>query len=146
MRIIGDGEIRGMPEDEVQEIGLKHIVKNYGARTDTSMQSALFDIFTFPSLWEYMPIVPMEAIAARVLIAASKIDGISGLARDGIEVLLGPPKDTDALQNAILKLLRNSEIGIKRRERSFSRVKEMFGVEVMAKKIELIYSRLLDRS
>jgi glycosyltransferase involved in cell wall biosynthesis len=88
----------------------------------------------------------MEAIAARVLIAASKIDGISGLARDGIEVLLGPPKDTDALQNAILKLLRNSEIGIKRRERSFSRVKEMFGVEVMAKKIELIYSRLLDRS
>jgi hypothetical protein len=48
LRIIGDGEIRGMPEDEVQEIGLKHIVKYYGARMDTSMQSALFDIFTFP--------------------------------------------------------------------------------------------------
>jgi hypothetical protein len=48
LRIIGEGEIRGMPEDAVQEIGLTHIVKYYGARTDTSMQSAFFDLFTFP--------------------------------------------------------------------------------------------------
>lgn len=62
--IVGDGELRPMLEEKVEKLGLKDSVIFTGFRSDISDIMQAMDIFVFPSLWEGLGIVVIEAEAA----------------------------------------------------------------------------------
>jgi phosphatidylinositol alpha-mannosyltransferase len=67
------------------------------------------DIACFPAIdGESFGIVLLEAMAAGAAVVASDIDGYRDVARHGIEALLVPPGDVDALVGALRRLLDDS--------------------------------------
>jgi glycosyltransferase involved in cell wall biosynthesis len=63
--LVGDGPLRAATESRVRSIGLSGKVHFAGVRTDVArLMRGAMDVFLFPSLWEGLPIVLLEAQAA----------------------------------------------------------------------------------
>jgi len=61
--LIGEGELRGDIEKKIETLGLKDNVILTGVRSDISGLLCAMDVFLFPSLWEGLPVVLVEAQA-----------------------------------------------------------------------------------
>ena len=65
------------------------------------------DIFAMPSTWEGFGVSALEASATGLPVVASDIHGIPDVVRDGVTGLLVPPRDVDALADAIARLAQD---------------------------------------
>jgi glycosyltransferase involved in cell wall biosynthesis len=66
------------------------------------------DIFVFPSVWdEPFSITLVAAMASGIPVIAARTGGTPEAFRDGVEGILVPPRDADALANAVLQLARD---------------------------------------
>ena len=61
--LIGDGELRGKIEKQVQKYGLEDSVKFLGIRKDVQALYNAMDVFVLPSWYEGLPVVSVEAQA-----------------------------------------------------------------------------------
>jgi colanic acid/amylovoran biosynthesis glycosyltransferase len=71
---------------------------------------ATADVFCLPSFAEGLPVVLMEAMAMQIPCVSTNITGIPELIRDGIDGLLVPASDLDALVEALARLMDSSEL------------------------------------
>lgn len=62
--MVGDGQLRPLIEKKVTTLGLSSNVRFLGVRGDISNLMQGFDLFLFPSLFEGLPVVLVEAQAA----------------------------------------------------------------------------------
>lgn len=62
--LVGDGELKGVIEEKVQELGLSEQVIFTGVRKDIPEVLQAMDVFVFPSLYEGLPVSLVEAQAA----------------------------------------------------------------------------------
>lgn len=109
LTMIGDGPERRELEAEVEKRGMKEMVKFAGYRSQDEVARALqeADMLVLPSFAEGVPVVLMEAMAARIPVVATRVAGIPELVEDGVSGLLVPPGDSGALANAIAELLND---------------------------------------
>lgn len=66
-------------------------------------------VFALPSLWEGYGIAIVEAMQMGLPIIATKVGATPELVKDGVNGILVPPKDPQALAQAIKFLLKNPE-------------------------------------
>jgi phosphatidylinositol alpha-mannosyltransferase len=104
---------------------------------------AAADVFVAPATGqESFGIVLVEAMAACVPVVASDIAGYREVVRDGIDGLLVPPGDPNALAAAIRRVL--SEPGLAATLRAAGRARaEVFSWQTVAPRLEAIYNRVL---
>ncbi|MCZ6598378.1 MAG: glycosyltransferase family 4 protein [Planctomycetota bacterium] len=81
--IAGEGECRADFERLARERGVADRAHFLGWRKDVPSLLAASDFLLMPSRWEGMPYITMEALAARVPVVASRVDGVRELVRDG---------------------------------------------------------------
>lgn len=62
--LVGDGDLRTIIEDKIDELGIKKNVRMLGARNDVPNWLKAADCFLFPSNWEGLPVTVVEAQAA----------------------------------------------------------------------------------
>jgi len=62
--MVGDGDLRSMIERKVRDLGLSSAVKFLGVRGDIPKLMQAMDVYLFPSLFEGLPVVLVEAQAA----------------------------------------------------------------------------------
>lgn len=62
--LVGDGELRQSMEDKVKKMGLNEKVIFTGVRVDVADLMQAMDVFVFPSIYEGLPLVLVEAQAA----------------------------------------------------------------------------------
>jgi len=74
--LVGDGPLRPAIEKQVASNGLSAHVRFLGARTDVDRILPAFDAFCFPSLYEGLGIVVLEARVAGIPVVASAIPAI----------------------------------------------------------------------
>ncbi|MFA9432412.1 glycosyltransferase family 4 protein [Egicoccus sp. AB-alg2] len=67
------------------------------------------DVLCLPSWVEAMPLILLEAMAAGVAVVASEVGDIPRVVIDGETGRLVPPRDTDALVDALRSLLQDAE-------------------------------------
>jgi glycosyltransferase involved in cell wall biosynthesis len=113
-----------------------------GSRDDVPRLLTGLDIFALSSRQEGLPLALMEAMATGLPCLATSVGGIPEIVRDGVEGLLVPAGDPQALSSALRRLvadpgLRN-RLGSAARERSRS-----FDVAAAQREIEAIYDRVL---
>jgi glycosyltransferase involved in cell wall biosynthesis len=71
---------------------------------------ATADVFCLSSFAEGLPVVLMEAMAMQIPCVSTSITGIPELIRDGIDGLLVPASDLDALVDALARLMDSSDL------------------------------------
>ena len=107
--VVGDGEKRSALEALASELGIRGRVRFLGFRADARAIVGQLDIIALPSLWEGLPLVPMEAFAAGRPVVASDVGGVSEVVRDGYNGLLVPPRDARALAATLDALVSDSD-------------------------------------
>jgi glycosyltransferase involved in cell wall biosynthesis len=142
--IVGGGPLEGALRRRCREMGLAEKVSFTGWREDATEILKLFDIFVMSSLWEAMPIVLLEAMAAARAVVATAVGDIPHIIREGESGLLVPPGDPHALAARLSGLAGNP--GRRKRlgqaaERSY---RERFTSRTMAAAYENLYQRMME--
>jgi len=108
--IVGDGPNRAEYEQMVAELGLSDRVKFHGLKSKSEVAEFMrrCDFFVLPSIWENLPVVLIEALASGKPVIASRVGGIPEMINDEVGCLV-PPKDVDALAEAIDHMLDRSQ-------------------------------------
>ena len=73
----------------------------------------------------------MKPMAAKKPIVATNVGGNPEVVVEGITGFLVPPKDTDKMSEAIITLLKNSELRKKMGEAGRKRVEDKFRLDIM---------------
>ncbi len=103
--LVGDGPLRMSIETMARELGLGDAVIFAGLRDDVHDILCASDLFVFPSLFEGLGLVLVEAARAGLPIVASAIPGISEAVVDGVTAELRPVGEEERFAEAALQLL-----------------------------------------
>ncbi len=141
--IVGDGELRPDLEKLVHTLGLESHIRFLGAQRDIKPFLGTLDLFVLPSLWEGFPYVLLEAMAARVPIVATHVDGIAEILQHGNDALLVEPKNPSMLAGAIVDSVTSDALRTRLSENAFRRVQTTFHVRDMVARIEALYAALI---
>lgn len=99
--IAGDGPSRAVLDGMIA--ASRAPVRLLGRRDDVADLLAAAAVVVLPSVWEARPLVAQEALRAGRPLVATAVGGVPELVRDA--AVLVPPADTDALSDAVTRLL-----------------------------------------
>jgi len=140
--LIGDGPQRKMLEQRVVELSLEQQVSLTGFQKQISPWLAIADCFVLPSLTEGTPMALLEAMAAGAPIVATGVGGVPDVITNGVNGLLVPCADVDALQNSMSSLMVNPELREKYSREARKTVESRYSVQPWCQKILQIYQDL----
>ncbi len=140
--MVGDGPLRHEVESMIAAGGAPQRFHLTGLRRDVAELLTTFDVFVLSSLWEGLPRVLPQAMAAGLPIIATAVDGNAEVVQEGENGILVPPGDRDALAAAMLQLLTDREAAARLGRQGRSRVHE-FSAEKMVQDHHQLYQELL---
>jgi len=141
--IAGEGPLESDLQNEAKTLGIRKNVHFVGPRLDMPELLKLFDIYILPSLWEGMPMVLLEAMAASCPILSTHVGGIPSVIRDGENGLLAKPKDSNQTSNQIIKILTNKHLSDKYSKQARQDFMSQFTAAGMASEYETLYLKSL---
>ncbi|MBZ0110437.1 MAG: glycosyltransferase family 4 protein [Candidatus Scalindua rubra] len=142
---VGDGYLESRLEKQAEALGIRKNIIFAGWRNDVIEVLDLFDILVLPSLNEGMGKVLIEGMALGKPIVASRVGGIIDLVKNGDNGILVSPRDSDALGEAILTLIRNKKLAQGLGEYGKDNISPEYDTFVMIRQIEDLYERLLSK-
>jgi glycosyltransferase involved in cell wall biosynthesis len=101
---------------------------------------AAADAFCLPSFAEGLPVVLMEAMAMELPCVTTHIAGIPELIRDGVDGLLVPPSDRDALVTALARLMDDAELRQRMGKSGRARVVEHYDLRRSVERLARIFA------
>lgn len=109
VEIIGNGPFAGAIREQVEALDLENRVDLAGQLPpdEVARRLADADIFCMASFSEGLPISIMEAMAVGVPVVTTWISGIPELAVQDVTAMTVPPGNSDALAEAIKRLIAN---------------------------------------
>jgi glycosyltransferase involved in cell wall biosynthesis len=141
--LVGNGPERPMMEALAKELGLEGHAHFPGFIANPAAYLAETDIFVLASHQEPAGLVLCEAREAGCAIVATRVGGIPEMVDGGEAAILVPPKDPEALSNAIGHLLGNEAARAELVERG-RRNLETFSVQQISDSYLAIYERAID--
>lgn len=136
--VAGDG-----PERAALEAAAGGRVQLLGRRSDVPALLASADVFVLPSRYEGTSLALLEAMGAGKAVVATAIGGTDELVRDGIDGLLVPPDDADALAAAIGRLLDDPQLRARLGASAAARVAADFSATAAAERVVAVYREVL---
>jgi glycosyltransferase involved in cell wall biosynthesis/peptidoglycan/xylan/chitin deacetylase (PgdA/CDA1 family) len=100
--LVGNGEKESEVREAVSTHHLENTVLFLGLRRDIPTILAASDIMVIPSIWEGLPIVMLEAMAAGTPVIASRVGGIPDALTDHVTGLLTTP-DAPSLSKTMIE-------------------------------------------
>jgi glycosyltransferase involved in cell wall biosynthesis len=140
---VGDGPEKRPLQTAAQQLPCANRVLFLGDQQEITRLLAGVDMLVLPSLWEGLPNVVLEAMAAGLPVVATAVGGTPELITPNETGLLVPPRDPFALAHALVQLLDDAELAQRMGENGRQRVAEQFAIERMVEQTEALYNRLL---
>ena len=141
--LVGDGSQRAKLENLAEDLGISSNVIFMGYRNDIPRILSVMDIFVLPSLYEGLPNALLEAMAACRPVVATQVGGIPEVVVEGETGFLVPPRNSEALADAIGMMLRDKERAAQMGLAGRKRVERFFSAETMVAKTEELYEGLI---
>ncbi len=142
LRIYGDGPERRSLERQAEELGIREKTDFLGYADRAGERCAEFDVLAVPSSRESFGLAALEAMRCGIPVVATEVGGLPELVRHGETGLLVPAEDDHAMADALLSLLRDSELRRRLGEAARADVAARFNLEKMQHAwIELFSSR-----
>ena len=144
--IIGDGPEKERLANLSDQLHLKDRVSFLGHMPQEQVFSYMCasDIFVGPSLAEGLGNVFIEAMACGTPVIGTRVGGIPDIIENEVNGLLVPPGDSNAIADAILKILNDEEFRIRFSKKGLMVVKEIFDWDKICEKIYKEYSCLIN--
>jgi glycosyltransferase involved in cell wall biosynthesis len=117
-------------------------IKFVGERGDVLNLIQVIDVLCVPSLWEGLPRVILEAMAASKPVIASAVGGIPDMVDDGKTGLLFESKDEDGLFDAIKKLANDRALLKIMGDNGNKRAIDLFSIEKHVENVLTVYDEL----
>jgi len=143
---VGGGPERQALENQAMAFGLTERIIFTGIQQDVRPYLECADMFVLPSLRESMGIAIVEAMAKKLPVVASNVDGIPEVVKDGVTGLLSQPASPQDIASKISALLGNADIARRMGEEGYKCFIELFTLERSVNAImELYYSCLKEK-
>ncbi len=140
--MLGDGILRPQIEALIAKLQLQETISLLGWRNDVAALLPLCRLFVLTSLWEGLPRVCPQAMAAGLPIVATRVNGIPEAVEDGVNGFLVAPGDVKGLAQKVVYLLQNPEKASEMGDSGRQRVQE-FDIRRMVQQQEELYHSLI---
>lgn len=142
--IVGEGTQRANLERRSAALGLGDACRLLGLRTDVTSLHHAFDLYVQASDYEGTPNAVLEAMALETPIVATDAGGTREIVRHGVDGLIVPTGDAQALSAAMVEALSDSASTRKRVNSARLRVETDLSFSARTDAMERIYRRLVD--
>jgi len=142
--IVGDGPDRASLESMVQRSAVADRVHFAGWRPDVPRLLKASHLFIFPSRWEGMPNVVLEAMASGLPVLATSVEGVAELLGVSAEQQVMAYGDSESLVSKALTISR-PEVGNALGAANRQRAEAEFSIDAMVARYEALYDDLLTR-
>lgn len=144
----GKGELLNYYIEKTKDMNLEDNVEFKGFLTDEEVinQYATSELFILPSissLQEGFGIVVLEALACETPIISTDIVGVADDVKNTNSGIIIPPKDIDALKEAIITILSNKELQLKMGKNGRELVQSKYEWKQIANSIYNLYGELI---
>ena len=144
--LVGDGPERPKIARWIDQAGVGSRVRLLGSRSDACALMAVSDVVVIPSAWaEGTPLAIMEALALGKPVVSTRLGGIPEILEDGRNGLLVPPRDSQALAKAILRLLLDPEFAAGLGKAGQQTAQTRFTDQRMVQRTQALYLQLAGR-
>jgi glycosyltransferase involved in cell wall biosynthesis len=108
--MVGDGPEKERLAALAKELGIDQRIRFLGRRTDVGACLEMADVFVFPSLFEGLPLAPIEAMLKSLPIVATRIEPVLELLADNETAMLVAVDSIDELAAAMIELQQKPEL------------------------------------
>ncbi|MCG8749737.1 glycosyltransferase family 4 protein [Tenacibaculum finnmarkense] len=139
--LVGSEE-RGLdPLDEktIMLINEDNNIISVGYQNDVRPYFSIADVLTFPSYREGFPNVVMQAGAMGLPSIVTNINGCNEIIEENINGFIIPVKNSDALYEAMLKMMLNSDMKLKAREMIATRFEQKVVWDALLNEYKTLY-------
>ena len=143
LEIVGEGTERGAIEAAIGREGVDSHVTLAGSQTNVSDWLARWSIFVSSSVREGQPVALLEAMAAGLPSVVTAVGGVPDTLADGVEGIVVPPENPEALADGIQRLLDSAELRSCYGRAARERVIRDFSIDSLASTCREIYASAL---
>lgn len=140
--IVGDGEEKEQLQAQVKVKGLQDKVLFLGYRNDIQNVMSQLDFVVLSSLWEGLPLTPIEAYSVGKTVIGTAVDGTPEIIRDGVDGYLVEPRNPVQLAEKMNKLIENPRIRSEMETQAMKRYQDEFSFEKLSKRYIDFYEGL----
>jgi len=141
--VVGSGRGEAKIMQEAKDRGVDDVVQFMGMRRDVPDWVAAFDGYVLPTLQEGgCPISVMEAMSAGCSVVVSDYPTNLEVVSDGLNGLVAPMKDSEALTKLIERLVTDSGLRIRLGTEARRHIDENFSIKRNIDKTSALYTRL----
>ena len=138
--IVGDGEDANDLKELAKTINASVVFMGY--RTDIQNLMSQFDIIVLSSLWEGLPLTPIEAFSVGKTIVATKVDGTPEIVKHGVNGRLIAPRDSEKLAEEICWMIEHPKEKKEMEKNAIETFNEEFSFDTLAQAYIDYYRRL----
>jgi len=139
LHMIGDGPMRETLEKMAVELDIYDETIFYGYMLHPEELMPFFDLFVLPSRAEAFGNVFAEAALCRLALIGTNVGGIAEQIEDGVNGLLVPVDDVEALTQALEKMVKDDEFRRTMAKAVYERAKEQSSITRVIRELEEVY-------
>lgn len=140
--IVGDGEEKERLIKMVEGKNLNGNVIFLGYRPDIQNVMIQLDFIVLSSLWEGLPLTPIEAFSVGKTVIGTSVDGTPEIIRDGIDGYLVEPKRPHQIAEKIISLIEHPEVRMEMEKQAKQRYIDEFSFEKLSQQYISFYEEL----
>lgn len=141
--VSGEGKLEAELKAKAKEAGLENTFQFWGFSSNVDPYMKGCTVFVLASLFEGMPNVVMEAMAVGTPAVATDVNGARELMEDGKTGFIVPPRDPQALADAIERLANDPELRAEFGRNGMVRVQANFTIPKMVDNLEQYFQEKL---
>jgi glycosyltransferase involved in cell wall biosynthesis len=142
--LVGNGKKLDESKKLAESLNLGDNLIFTGEQHNLTDYYSIFDVFVFPTFWEGMPYVLLEAMACRLPIICSDIPSLNEIIENEKSALTINPKSEIALFEKLEKLFNDKKLLNEISSGAYEAVKK-YSEYLTIKKIEEVYSEMMNK-
>jgi glycosyltransferase involved in cell wall biosynthesis/UDP-N-acetylglucosamine transferase subunit ALG13 len=145
--IAGEGSLHSPLQNQINELGLSKQVHLIGHLSDRQQMARLYRgaaAYVHPSHYEGLPTVLLEAMACGRPVVATAVSGALDVVQDGWNGLLVPPRNPEAMAQAIGRILGLAGFRKKLSENAYTTIVTRYAWKVVSQHYLIQYQSILN--